>query len=39
VKMGSAFSSGATVLGPIPRIPHTAHFALFNDQSLALPIC
>jgi hypothetical protein len=39
VKMGSAFSSGATVLGTIPRIPHTAHFALFNDQSLTLPIC
>jgi hypothetical protein len=39
VKMGSTFSGGATVSGTIPRIPHTAHFALFNDQSLALPIC
>lgn len=39
VKTGSASPSGGAMLGTIPRIPHTAHFALFNDQSLALPIC
>lgn len=31
--------SRGAVFGTIPRIPHTAHFAVFNDQSLALPAC
>lgn len=38
-KTGSSFPSSGAVLGTIPRVPHTAHFASFNDQSLALPIC
>lgn len=38
-KTGSFFPSGGAVLGTIPRVPHTAHFASFNDQSLAFPIC